>query len=646
MATEPDLPASSALARSDAALQCGEVQVAFDVLSAALRGFTGDEDVREVAMTCARMGSLVESFVGNRTAARAWFARAARLLRDEPDCLEQGWVALAGVGCDVDDPAELRARAALALDRARCFGDVNLEAKALADGGLAAVQAGDIVDGMAMLDEAIALWCGPANDQGPAQMGVCSFFTACYYAGAYERVGTWVEDLRRVGLVGHAPGPPVFLHSHCDAVQATALIELGRWSEAEQLLTTSAKEFEARMPMPSWHPAIALADLRIRQGRLAEAEDLLLGKDDHLQALLPMAHLHLARGDLDLARATARRGLRMIGTDRLRAAELLAVVADAELAEGQVDAAQEAGHEMAVRAEGLDVPGLRARVIAVQARVLATGGDLAAAISTMEQAVDALPALGRPVLRAALLADLVRLHEQAGNRAAATVEAARAASAVAGLDITVDPERRALLDRFARGAPQQPAPTAHLSLQGATCVAACAGDRVRLPATKGVRYLAELVGSPGVERHVLDLVDRIEGLAADGPDRHRLGDAGELLDSTARSAYRRRVEELRSEIEDAIEAGAEERAAQLQDECDQLVAQLASAFGLYGRSRTAASAAERARLNVTRCLRTAVARIRADLPEAGEVLDRRLRTGMYCAFEPSPDDPVRWVVQS
>ena len=62
--------------------------------------------------------------------------------------------------------------------------------------------------------------------------------------------------------------------------------------------------------MPSWHPDIALADLRIRQGRLAEAEALLLGKDQAMQALLPAARLHLARGDHDLARAAARRGLR------------------------------------------------------------------------------------------------------------------------------------------------------------------------------------------------------------------------------------------------------------------------------------------------------------------------------------------------
>jgi hypothetical protein len=45
-------------------------------------------------------------------------------------------------------------------------------------------------------------------------------------------------------------------------------------------------------------------------------------------------------------------------------------------------------------------------------------------------------------------------------------------------------------------------------------------------------------------------------------------------------------------------------------------------------------------------VRTAIARFRDHLPEAGDVLDRRVRTGLYCAFEPDPSDPVRWVVHS
>ncbi|MDQ4090470.1 MAG: transcriptional regulator, partial [Actinomycetota bacterium] len=176
-------------------------------------------------------------------------------------------------------------------------------------------------------------------------------------------------------------------------------------------------------------------------------------------------------------------------------------------------------------------------------------------------------------------------------------------------------------------------------------VVACGDIQCPLPDTKGLRYIAELVRNPGVERHALDLVDRVEGVTA-GVDRRRLGDAGELLDTQARTAYRHRIEALRAEIEDALDMGAEDRAEALQAELDQLVGQLAQAFGLGGRSRRASSATERARLNVTRALRSATARLGEIVPEAAAVLDQRLRTGIYCAYEPDENDPLRWVVQT
>ncbi len=171
------------------------------------------------------------------------------------------------------------------------------------------------------------------------------------------------------------------------------------------------------------------------------------------------------------------------------------------------------------------------------------------------------------------------------------------------------------------------------------------GGRVsRVRDTKGLRYLAELLRNPGVERHALDLVDRVEGLNANGRvDRRRLGDAGEMADSRARSIYRHRIEALRADIDEALDRGADQRAEALQAELDQLTAQLAQAFGLGGRSRRASSAAERARINVTRALRAATARVAECVPEAAEVLDRRVRTGIYCAYEPDERDAVRWL---
>ena len=136
--------------------------------------------------------------LGNLTAGRAWFARAGGSSR-------RAAVRRAGLGRGGRDGLRRRRpgtscspAADLALDRARRFGDVNLETKALADGGLAHVQAGRVAEGMALLDEAMALACGPADDAERAAKSVCSFFTACYYTADFERAGSWADLLAGV----------------------------------------------------------------------------------------------------------------------------------------------------------------------------------------------------------------------------------------------------------------------------------------------------------------------------------------------------------------------------------------------------------------------------------------------------------------
>ena len=66
----------------------------------------------------------------------------------------------------------------------------------------------------------------------------------------------------------------------------------------------------------------------------------------------------------------------------------------------------------------------------------------------------------------------------------------------------------------------------------------------------------------------------VERLAADlqkaGIHVGRLGDAGELVDDQAKRAYRRRLAELRQELDEAKELGEIHRAEQLEDEIDAL----------------------------------------------------------------------------
>jgi hypothetical protein len=231
------------------------------------------------------------------------------------------------------------------------------------------------------------------------------------------------------------------------------------------------------------------------------------------------------------------------------------------------------------------------------------------------------------------------------------VDANAARTALASLDTVVAPQDRELLDRLGAEAAGHHEPgrrPAVLNRDGKWWTATVDGASVRLPDSKGLRYLAELLARPGVECHALDLVDRIEGVDADGRlDRRSLGDAGPAADAQARAAYRRRVEELHAEVDDALTSGRLDDAEARQAELDQLVHQLAQAFGLGGRDRRAASAAERARLNVTRALRTALARLaEATAPSAAaELLGDRVRTGLYCSYQPSDGD-VRWTVRT
>jgi hypothetical protein len=121
-----------------------------------------------------------------------------------------------------------------------------------------------------------------------------------------------------------------------------------------------------------------------------------------------------------------------------------------------------------------------------------------------------------------------------------------------------------------------------------------------------------------------------------------LGDAGEMLDARAKDAYRRRLAEIEEDIDEARAMGDAEREAQAETERDFLIRELCRAIGLGGRDRRAGSASERARVAVTRAVRSAMNRIREHNPRLGEHLGRTIRTGTYCAYLPDPRVPVAW----
>lgn len=176
------------------------------------------------------------------------------------------------------------------------------------------------------------------------------------------------------------------------------------------------------------------------------------------------------------------------------------------------------------------------------------------------------------------------------------------------------------------------------------------GLAVRLRDSKGLRHLARLLTAPGREFHVLDLVRMEEGLSESvrtgsfepGLKPDGFGDAGEVLDAPAKSAYQERLAELQEELDEAESWHDTERVERARTEMEFLNEELAVAVGLGGRDRRAASAAERARVNVTRAIRAAMGRIADNHPELGQHLDTTIRTGFYCSYTPDTRAPSSW----
>jgi hypothetical protein len=163
------------------------------------------------------------------------------------------------------------------------------------------------------------------------------------------------------------------------------------------------------------------------------------------------------------------------------------------------------------------------------------------------------------------------------------------------------------------------------------------GDVCRLRDAKGLQHLATLLQNPNREFHVLDLL-----VAGVDEEARRDGDLGPVLDAQARAEYRRRLAELHEERADAERCHDLGRTARVDEEIDAIRRTLARALGVGGRARRTGSAAERARLVVTKRIRAAVARIRAASPRLGHHLATSVRTGIVCVYSQAPGERAGW----
>jgi tetratricopeptide (TPR) repeat protein len=176
-----------------------------------------------------------------------------------------------------------------------------------------------------------------------------------------------------------------------------------------------------------------------------------------------------------------------------------------------------------------------------------------------------------------------------------------------------------------------------LVLEGDTWLVEFAGARARLRDQRGLHHLRTLLERPGTEVPALTLAGSESTLA--GSNEHT------ILDQRAMREYRQRITDLQVDIDEATTNNDIERTARAESELDALVEQLALATGFGGRSRQFNGADERARVSVTKAIRSAIHHLRVELPELERHLTATVRTGSRCIYQPDPRAPQRWTTE-
>jgi AAA ATPase domain len=172
-----------------------------------------------------------------------------------------------------------------------------------------------------------------------------------------------------------------------------------------------------------------------------------------------------------------------------------------------------------------------------------------------------------------------------------------------------------------------------------------AGRSLQLKEGKGLHYLAALLAAPGREFHVLQLAaaaapatfpaaGAVAGLSVGAPGMP----LDDRPDTRARHEYGARLDDLRTELDEAERLGDLGRAERLRVEVEALMAELSARFGRT-RSR---SPAETARKAVTKALRTQIGKLLDSHPPLGRHLRDAVRMGTICVYAPST--PVHWEV--
>lgn len=323
---------------------------------------------------------------GEHERAGGWLGRAQSLLVDDRECVERGYLLVpAGLGSLArgDEAAALDRfeRATAAGDR---FDDANLSTLGRLGRGQALIRMGEIEEGVALLDEAMA--AVEAGVLSPIVAGTvyCAVIETCHEIFDLRRAAAWTEALTR-----WCDSQPELVpyRGQCLVRRAQILQQRGDWPDALH----EVREACERLTGPPGEPAAGLAffrraELHRLRGEHGDAERAYREAAKWGRSPQPgLALLRLDQGRLESAVSSIRREIEETD-DRAGRCRVLPAHVEIMLAAGDVSAARASALELDEISEALGAPFLHALAQQSVGAVRLAENDVPAALEALREA--------------------------------------------------------------------------------------------------------------------------------------------------------------------------------------------------------------------------------------------------------------------
>jgi len=412
-------------AHADAMAWLGRVEDNLRLTAAACEAFESDARPAEASWAAMLLG-LYHLGRGDEPQAMGWFGRAGRLLEGTPECPAHGLLLLVtGVEASLHagKPAAAVETARQVQALGRRIDEPGLALMGLNSEGRALIVAGQLADGLALLDEAMVTAID--SDLPPFMSGslYCHTIAACHEIADFQRVSRWT-DLTEDWL---ATLPAVGVFGGLCAVHRAQLHVLrGAWDEAERAALQFVADLDATRVDYAAEAWYVVGDAR----RLRGDPDAAAAYDEaHARGRDPQpgrALLRFGGGDAAGAATAVRTAVTAAGEDPLRRAPLCAAAVEIALGAGRLEDARAAAAELAETAARYATSGLEAMAAGARGAVLLAEGLAEEALPVLRDACRRWYELGAVYDAAGACVRLAAAYRALGDEVSAEAEAARA----------------------------------------------------------------------------------------------------------------------------------------------------------------------------------------------------------------------------